>query len=450
MTTTSTPDSLEDDAERGLEANPPRRRRLGFGVLLGVIVLIGIVIRAVYIVRFAPSQHIFPDSFWYYAQAKNLRAGDGYIDIARQLGAFNGHADIAGKRPTAYWPPLFPMLLAAWQTVVGDSIRESQLLGCLTGAATVGLTGLLGRAVVSRAVGLVAAGLVAISPFIIAVDGSLMSETLYLPLVILALLFAARARERPTAWSWILLGATIGLASLARGDALFLIPVVMIPAAILTRDSWRQVLSRIALGLLALAIVVAPWVVRNAIKVDDPSLSTISASAVLAVANCHATYYGRQLGSWSYPCMQPKLGYQMSETAYADKMQRKGINYAMAHVSRWPVVGAARVARVWSFWDPRDLTKREAVETRNRTWQWLVWPASLVTFWLGLAGFWMVRRQRRPIAVLVGPVVMVTSVALLTYGNTRFRAAAEPALLIGVAVVLVAAARRLHRPSPVT
>ena len=58
-----------------------------------------------------------------------MRAGNGYIDIARQLGAFNGHADIAGKRSTAYWPPLFPMLLAAWQTVVGDSIRQSQLMG---------------------------------------------------------------------------------------------------------------------------------------------------------------------------------------------------------------------------------------------------------------------------------------------------------------------------------
>ncbi len=450
MTTTSTLGSLDDSVDGRAGTPAPRQRRPGFGVVLGAIVLVGIAARVVYIIRFAPSQHIFPDSFWYYAQAKNLRAGDGYIDIARQLGAFNGHADIAGKRPTAYWPPLFPMLLAAWQTVVGDSIRGSQLLGCVTGAATVALTGLLGRAVVNRTVGLVAAALVAVSPFIIAVDGSLMSETLYLPLVILALLFAARARERPTAWSWVLLGATIGLASLARGDALFLIPAAMVPAAILARDSWRQVIARIALGLLALAIVVAPWVIRNSIKVGDPSLSTISASAVLAVSNCDATYYGRHLGSWSYPCMQPKLGYRMSERAYAAKMQRKGIDFAMAHVSRWPVVGAARMARVWSFWDPRELTRREAVETRNRTWQWIVWPASLATLGVGLVGFWMLRRGGQPIAVLVAPVVMVTSVALLTYGNTRFRAAAEPALLIGVAIVLVAVARRLRGPSPVT
>ena len=153
-----------------------RVNRTTFGVVLGVIVLVGAVIRAVYIERLAPSQHIFPDSFWYFAQARNLRAGHGYIDIARQLGVFNGHPDIAGERATAYWPPLFPIALAGWQSIFGESIRTSQLMGVAMGAATIVLAGLLGRAVVNRTVGLVAAALVAVSPFIIAVDGSLMSR----------------------------------------------------------------------------------------------------------------------------------------------------------------------------------------------------------------------------------------------------------------------------------
>jgi hypothetical protein len=37
---------------------------------------------------------------------------------------------------------------------------------------------------------------------------------------------------------------------------------------------------------------------------------------------------------------------------------------------------------------------------------------------------------------------MTTAVALLTYGNTRFRAVAEPVLLIGVAAALLAAITR--------
>jgi 4-amino-4-deoxy-L-arabinose transferase and related glycosyltransferases of PMT family len=433
-------DDLEPTSPEGDGDSGPHR--FGFRVLLGAVVVLGVVIRVVYIERFAPSERIFPDSFWYYAQARNLRAGNGYIDIARQLGAFNGHPAVAGHRATAYWPPLFPMFLAVWQAIFGESIRTSQLMGCVTGAGTVLLTGLLGRAVAGRTVGLVAAALVGLSPFVIAVDGSLMSETLYLPLVLLALLFAYRARERPTLWSWVLLGATIGLASLARGDALFLVVVAMIPAAFLARGSWKNFTLRMGAGLLALALVITPWVVRNAIKVGEPTLSTVSASAVIAVSNCDATYHGRLLGSWSYACMHPKLGFTMSEARYSALVRKEGIDYALAHVSRWPLVGAARVARVWGFWDPRELTIREAAETRNRTWQRLAWPASLATLGFGLAGFWILGRRGRPIAVLIAPVVMSTVIALATYGNTRFRTAAEPVLLIGVAVVLTAGMQR--------
>ena len=427
-------DSIAADGRQGVNAGTTRTH---FGLMLGVIALVGVIIRAVYIEQFAPSEHIFPDSFWYYAQARNLRLGHGYIDIARQLGAFNGHPDIAGERATAYWPPLFPIALAGWQWIFGESIRTSQLMGVATGAATIVLSGLLGRAVVSRAVGLVAAALVAVCPFVIAVDGSLMSETLYLPLVLLALLLAQRARVHPQWWSWASLGAAIGLASLVRGDALFLVIVVMIPVALLARPSWQQFVVRVGVGVLAVGVVVSPWVIRNAIEVGEPTLSTVSASAVIAVSNCDATYSGRLLGSWSYPCMQPKLGLRknVSEANYAAHVRSKGIDYALGHASRWPIVGAARLGRVWGVWNPEVLTKAEAKESRNLTWQRMVWPISLATLAVGLTGFWMLRGDGVRYAVLVAPVVMTTVIALATYGNSRFRTASEPVLLIGVAVV---------------
>ena len=427
-------DPMTTDAGRDGHVGAHRRT---FGLLLGVVTLVGIVVRLIYIEQFAPSHHIFPDSFWYFIQAKNLRNGHGYIDIAREFGAFNGHPDIAGERATAYWPPLFPLVLAGWQSIFGESIRTSQLMGVATGAVTVVMAGLLGRMVVSRTVGLVAAALVAVSPFIIAVDGSLMSETLYLPLVLLALLLAQRARERPQWWSWALLGGSIGLASLARGDALFLVVVVMIPVALLARPTWPQFVLRVGVGAVALGVVVSPWVIRNAVEVGEPTLSTVSASAVIAVANCDATYSGRLLGSWSYPCMQPKLGYRMSEARYAAHVRAKGIDYALGHASRWPIVGVARLGRVWGIWNPGEITRAETQETRNLTWQRIVWPVSLATFGVGLTGFWMLRRNRVRVAVLVAPVVMTTVIALATYGNSRFRTASEPVLLIGVAVVAV-------------
>jgi 4-amino-4-deoxy-L-arabinose transferase-like glycosyltransferase len=439
---------VERTADAGVliaDSTPPSTRVQGapFGVVLALIVVLGVLVRVVYIMRVAPHSGFFNDSIWYHLQATNIRTGAGYIDIAREFGAFNGHPEFAGHRATAYWPPLFPGFLAVVQTGFGSGIRTSQYAGVATGAATVALTGLLGRSIAGRAVGLLAALLAALSPFLIAVDGSLMSETLYLPLVLLALLLAQRARMRPTAPAWCALGAVIGLAALARGDALFLIVVVMIPTAILARDPIRHLLWRFALGLGTVALVLAPWVIRNAIEVHDATVSTVSANGVVAAANCPATYSGPGLGSWSYPCMKPGLGFHMSEATYSAKMRRKGTRYALDHVDRWPVVAAARVGRVWGIWNPTDLVPREAQESRNKSWQYVAWPISLGTLVLGLIGFRVLAVQHRPIAMLVAPVAMATAIALLTYGNSRFRTAAEPVLLIGTAATLIAMVRRL-------
>jgi hypothetical protein len=67
-------------------------------------------------------------------------------------------------------------------------------------------------------------------------------------------------------------------------------------------------------------------------------------------------------------------------------------------------------------------------------------------FWLlaplAVAGGWLLRRRRQPLVILLMPVAMVTLTALLTYGSTRFRFAAEPSIVVLAAV----AADALLRP----
>ncbi len=329
------------------------------------------------------------------------------------------------------------------QTIFGATTRNAQLAGVATGALTLLLTGLLGRAIAGPRVGLLAAAIVAISPYAIAVDGSILSETLYVPLVLLALLLAQRARNHPTAWSWAFLGATIGLAALTRSDALALFVFVFVPAAFLAAGPTRQLLPRVAIGVGALALVLAPWMIRNAREVGEPTISTVSASGVIAGSNCPGTYSGDRLGYWVYSCMHPEMGMTMRETEYTAKIRREGIDFALAHASRWPLVVAAHEARVWGLWDPRQLTRLEAIESRNRRWQGLAWAASSATAVLAAIGFGVLVRRKKQIAVLVGPVLMTAFVAVATYGNTRFRAGTEPVLAIAAAAALLAAGNLL-------
>ena len=83
---------------------------------------------------------------------------------------------------------------------------------------------MLGHRAGGERLGLLAAGLCAVYPLMIAVDGALMSETLYGPLIAIVLLAAWRLLDHPGAWIALGTGAAIALAALTRSEALLLVP----------------------------------------------------------------------------------------------------------------------------------------------------------------------------------------------------------------------------------
>jgi CHASE2 domain-containing sensor protein len=74
--------------------------------------------------------------------------------------------------------------------------------------------------------------------------------------------------------------------------------------------------------------------------------------------------------------------------------------------------------------------------------------AAMVSLYLlapfAVGGAVVLRRRREPLRVLIVPLVFVTLVAALSYGSTRFRVAAEPAIVV-LASVGVASAWRWRR-----
>ena len=97
---------------------------------------------------------------------------------------------------------------------------------------------------------------------------------------------------------------------------------------------------------------------------------------------------------------------------------------------RLPFVAGARVLRVWGTWEPTALAHEERVETRAYGWQLLAWFAEVPLLLLAAAAVVRLRQRWREIAVLLASLVAVTATALLTYGNQRFRAPAEPAIAL--------------------
>jgi hypothetical protein len=406
----------------------------------------GFIVRVGYVLAFSDRIQFGLDSIWYQLVSGTVASGDGYVDP----GKFYGHG-VADA--TAFRPPLYPLFLALVTNTVGSSQRTFQIAGCVLGVVTIVLVGYLGRRMGGDAVGLCAAALAAVYPVLLAVDASVMSESLYLPLVTGCVLAVYRALDRPSIVRWAVVGALAGAATLTRGDAVMLIAVLVVPAALSgPKLSWRRRIALATAALVVAGLVVAPWLIRNNARLGTPALATLDPATAIGGTNCDDTYYGKLLGSWSFDCTQRPDQDQVGEVALSNELQRDGRRYLVDHAGRLPVVVPVRVMRLWGLYDPVGQSRLEAVESRNATWQVISWATYLPMAVLAGYGLLLLRRRGVRLLPMVAVLLSVTATAALVYGKQRFRVAAEPVVLVAAAVAIVHVAERrgIVRQSPST
>ena len=339
--------------------------------------------------------------------------------------------------PSAEHPPLWPLLLSASSKLGFKSILAHRLVGVPLGVATVGVLGLIGRRLAGERAGLAVASIAAVHPLLIAADGSLMSETLFGLCVAAALLAALRLLERPTAGRAAMLGAAIGLAALTRGEGLLLLLLLALPAAWAAGRERRAV--RIAAALLAAAIVIAPWTVRNWTAFDQPVLLSTNDSTVLTGANCDRTYHGRDLGYWRVDCRTRIT--KENEAEQAAIWRRHGLRYARRHAGRLvAVVAPVRVLRTWGVWQPARQVHE--AEGRDFTMERLGIAVYFLLLPLAAWGALLLRRRGGPLWVLLVPPGLVTVVSALAYGYTRFRHPADLAIVVLAGLALAQLGQR--------
>jgi 4-amino-4-deoxy-L-arabinose transferase-like glycosyltransferase len=388
-----------------------------FWPALLAITAAGALIRVLYTLLEAPwPPDGLDDQFYFSALPRLLADGEGFVNPF--LFVLQGGVTL----PTAEHPPLHSVVLAGLAELGGTSADLQRLTGTVFGAGTIVLVGLLGRWLVSGRVGLIAAALGAVYPVLVATDGALMSESLYVVLVATSLLLALRLTRAPTVRGGAVLGAVVALAALTRSEGLALLALLLVP--LLGSPAGR----RAALASVAAAVVVlAPWTVRNWSVFDQPvAISTNSGSAI-GGANCEPTFYGDQLGGWQPACL-PDRG-RGNEAEHMAQLRRDGVDYARDHAGRLPVVLAVRVGRVWNVYDPLQVPEGRSVRVEKLG---VAMYALLVPFAVG--GAVLLRRRRAELWILLAPVLLVTVTALVTYGNQRFRAPAEVSLVVLAAI----------------
>jgi len=422
------------------------RRRRSWRLGLAAATVLGLAVRLAYVLVLKRHAHFGGDAFYYHEGANLLARGHGFVGPYQWV----RHQVVPG----ADHPPLYIAALAGASALGATSTLAHQVTSCLIGAATVATVGLAGRALAGPRAGLFAAVAAAVHPALWVNDGVIMSESL-VQLTVAAVLLASYWWWRQPSWrAAAAMGGACALASLTRAEMALLAPLLLVPLALRkTSLSWRRRTALLGASLGAMAVTIAPWTLYNASRFDRPVLLSNGLGPTLAAANCDATYNGRFLGYWSFPC---QAGVARSTGDGSDQdvaYRRHALDYVRRHRGRLPVVMAARLGRVWGVYRPVDLLRTErVVEARELRPAELGLGLLYALAALSAVGVFLLRNRRGPPALpCLAMAATVSLAAALTYGTTRFRAPADVALVVlgsaGASMLLDARHRRQEPPA---
>jgi 4-amino-4-deoxy-L-arabinose transferase-like glycosyltransferase len=424
-------------------AGPSRPARAWLAVILGSAALF----RFLWVLHAARPPKGLNDTYWYTVFAQQLAAGNGYA--------------LLDGDPTAYYPVGYPAVIggvlwvARHTPLPDDTARLIGFFQLLLGVATVVLLFEVAWRLYDTVTALVAAAIVAFWPNLVFHTAVALSETLFNFLLLCAVLVVVWRpwHERLTTGRLAAFGALIGLATLVRPIALLLIPVAWFAwtrAGGGLRRPWRPLL----VVVLATAAVIAPWTVRNVVRMNSPVLIATNLGDNLCMSRHPGATGGYDESEYCDVDFDPedRPEYEIRQDRHAT---RRAIDYVVDHPLSEPKLMLWRTYFTLSH-DHDGLQAAESYGSNRyfsgRIRQLLITTADgyyFAALGLGLLGFWHLRLRADPrrLFVIVSMVALAAP-PLLFFGDARFHMPAVPFLAIPAALALLALIRGARRPQP--
>jgi hypothetical protein len=364
-----------------------------------------------------------------------LEDPDLYLPLARSLA--DGHGLTFGAGPTAYRPPLYPLLLVAGIWLEGPEPRAWALgLNVVLGGLTVALAGLAAwRWNYPRRAILAAMILVAFDPVLVSQGRAVMTETLAAGLV--AGTLAAIGRTAPPRWAF-LAGLVGGLGALCRPSLLPGVALMGLLVAVGAPGTLRPRMGKATVMAAGVGLVLLPWGVRNWLCFGEPVVSTTHGGYTFALANNEVYYaevlHGPANAVWSGPNQREWFKEINQRCAGPTEPASDRLYYAEG----WRVARErpgdfvrASVARLGRFWAVAPAAGVYGEGVRALTFLWTV------PFW-GLVVWSIARGPGRgwPAGLALAAVVGLAVVHAVYWTDMRMRAPIVPALALVAAAGL--------------
>jgi hypothetical protein len=416
-----------------LSASSARISRVGLAVVFALAFAVRVGVTAKFQGLTAPPKgEANPDQVEYEGFAYSLSTGQGYC---LQPGV-----------PSACRAPGTSFSLLPVYLLLGRSYLVARLWWCTLSALTCVATGwLTARSIGSRLA--VPAGLwLAVYPGHFYYVMHFLSETpatLYLTLATgfsVSTLRGGRVRDD------VLAALFWALAALTRPNLILGAPLAPLARLLFFRTGFRRDLGRMLVQGAVVALLIGPWLARNALVVGKPTFCTVVGGFTFWGAHNDKVYADPALrGCWvrCSDLVDAEHPLPSDEAAKDAAAWRYGLDFIGGHTRAFPALIAWKLYRLIG----------PPAEVANGAVYWAFLAAWTLTGPLTLVGFvvsW--RRSAAAATALLIPVLVTVTTVVIFYGSERFRDGIAPILVVyatlGVSFLLRIAPGSVVGPVP--
>jgi 4-amino-4-deoxy-L-arabinose transferase-like glycosyltransferase len=239
---------------------------------IGIVFCFALVIRIAAFVFLGSANRDFGDAEAYRNLGQNLAAGRGFqISIQVEGSGLDfwheppGSWYIVGRtnEPTAFYEPVFPLLLAGFYSVFGSAGDTAYLaFQILFGSWLCVLVYHLARRIASENASLAAGLFCGIYPSFVFYSVVLMTDMLFFFFLLLCLLQGFRYMAKPNLPNLILLAVLFALTAMTRSVAIVAAPIIFI-SLLLTGKRWKDKIAQALLFAVCLSVFFGAWMYRN-------------------------------------------------------------------------------------------------------------------------------------------------------------------------------------------
>jgi 4-amino-4-deoxy-L-arabinose transferase-like glycosyltransferase len=391
---------------------------------------------------------------WLAADGHPLSISDEYDYNALAINlAEHGEYAFTSGQPNSLRPPLYPALVSVVYRLFGaENFQAVRLVQAVLSLGLVVLMYHVGSVVFSPRVGLCLAGLCCFYPTLLGYNNLILTEVLFTFLLcaFCAVLIQALRRE---SLAWLAAaGVVLGLAALTRSVLWLFPPVLAVFVLLAFHGSWRRRLLAAVSVVVAFALPVAPWAVRNTRLQHTFIAIDVMGGRNFMMGNYRYTPLYRSWAaieitgdeSWiheivtTYPSEEPRTQGQIDKLAL-----RQALKFVVAN----PGLTARRdLVKFFDFWG----LERELVAGADRGLFGAVPPPLLLLLTLAICGSYAFAlltavfgatlappRNRRVHLFLLLLVAYVCGLHSLAFGHSRYHLPLMPLILLYTASAMV-------------